>query len=99
MSAHARLLSRLALVGLLTALLPTGARSDELAAGAALYATHCAACHEPLNHNALSDRTAKRIRSAINVFPVMFSLRSLTDAELAAIAAVLVTTPAPIAHH
>lgn len=62
--------------------------------GAGLYRRHCASCHQGLDKSLLFDRGPARIRSAIEQVPAMVTLRDLTDQELAAIAAVLSTTPA-----
>lgn len=63
--------------------------------GPALYARHCANCHGRYDRHLLPDRSASRIRSAIRHFPAMYELRDLTDAEIEAIAAALVTSQEP----
>jgi len=67
-------------------------RGDETGApdGSALYAKHCSACHQGLDKTVLTGRSLSRIRSAIRHFAVMSKLRTLEEAELAAIAAALV---------
>ena len=88
---------RLTITCLLFSILPAGAYAGgPTIDGGALYARHCAACHRQLKHTDINDRPAKRIRSAINIFPSMSSLNSLGDAEVAAIAAALSTTPSPV---
>jgi len=89
-----RLLSCLVLFSLLVS--SVAGAEDVAGNGATLYASHCSACHRPLSRTDINDRPAKRIRSAISVFPMMSPLRSLSDAEVAAIAAVLATPPAPV---
>ena len=61
--------------------------------GSALYARFCAGCHRPLDRTFLTDRSAKRIRSAIDHLPAMRKLRHLSESELVAIAAVLTRPP------
>lgn len=68
---------------------PANANPEPQIAGAALYLQHCADCHRPLSSTLLQDRSAKRIRSAINVFPSMYYLKTLSDSDLKEIAAVL----------
>jgi mono/diheme cytochrome c family protein len=60
--------------------------------GAALYAASCssASCHGPLATTNKPNRTALQIRAAITGVGQMNSLGALTDAQLQAIAAVLV---------
>jgi len=58
--------------------------------GASLYASQCAGCHNPLATSTKSNRTAAQIRTAINGVGQMNSLGALTDAQLQAIAAILV---------
>lgn len=61
--------------------------------GAELYARHCAACHRPLVKTLMFDRRPSRIRSAVERIALMRPLRTLSDAEIEAIAAVLVSAP------
>lgn len=75
-------------------LFPATVRSEELApstefAGAALYHLHCADCHRQLENTDKPRRSAERIRSAIEHFPVMNHLASLTDEQCRAIAQAL----------
>jgi len=94
MSALHVFMRQIILTCLLLAIFPAGALAGALTVdGSALYAKHCAACHRQLKRTDVNDRPAKRIRSAINIFPSMSSLNSLSDAEVAAIAAALSTTP------
>lgn len=61
--------------------------------GAALYATHCASCHNPLATSGKLNTTAAKIKAAItgNVGNMgSASLRALTDVEIQAIATALV---------
>jgi hypothetical protein len=59
--------------------------------GTALYGTYCQSCHNPLGSTTKPNRTATQIRAAITGNSGgMGSLAGLTDAQLAAIAAVLV---------
>ena len=58
--------------------------------GAALYASNCAGCHNPLATTTKPNRTALQIRAAITAVPGMNSLSTLTDAQLQAIATALV---------
>jgi len=58
--------------------------------GAALYASNCAGCHNPLATTTKPNRTAAQIRTAITGVGQMNSLGALTDAQLQAIAAALV---------
>jgi mono/diheme cytochrome c family protein len=71
---------------------PAIATADEdlRSEGAILYSRHCASCHDSLEKNLLPNRNASRIRSAIRYIPAMTRLGDLKDAELEAIAAVLV---------
>ena len=58
--------------------------------GAALYASLCASCHNPLATSTKTNRTASQIRTAITGIGQMNSLGGLTDAQLQAIATALV---------
>lgn len=69
--------------------------TQTIQAGPALYARLCANCHGRYERNLLPNRSASRIRSAIRQFPAMFELRDMTDDEIAAIAAALVTPAEP----
>jgi len=71
--------------------LPAPTQGGQAAApdGAALYGKYCASCHQELDKTLLMGRSPSRIRSAIRHFAVMYKLRTLEEAELAAIAAVL----------
>jgi mono/diheme cytochrome c family protein len=55
--------------------------------GIALYASKCAACHNPLASSTKKGRTAAQIQAAISGVGSMSSLSTLTAAEVAAIAA------------
>jgi mono/diheme cytochrome c family protein len=57
--------------------------------GPAFYARRCARCHRSLDKTFLNDRSAKRIRSAIDHVAAMRDLRDLSDSDLEAIAAAL----------
>ncbi len=66
--------------------------------GPALYASNCAACHNPLATSTKLNRTATQIQVAItaNAGGVMGTLSSLTPAQVEAIATALVSvTPPP----
>ena len=67
--------------------------------GAALYASNCASasCHGPLATSSKRDRTAADIQNAINGVPAMSSLKSLSQAQIQAIANALSTTATPTA--
>lgn len=86
-----RICSSLLLLALLFSPPPAIASTDEdiRSEGAILYSLHCAPCHDPLEKELLSNRSASRIRSAIRYIPAMIRLRHLKDADLEAIAAVL----------
>ncbi len=71
--------------------LATALDNPQLRAGEALYAEHCARCHQTLSHTTKAQRSASRIRSANRQFPAMTTLDRLSDAELEAIAAALRT--------
>jgi mono/diheme cytochrome c family protein len=58
--------------------------------GAALYASQCSGCHNPLATTTKANRTAAQIRAAITGVGQMNSLGALSDAQLQAIAAALV---------
>jgi mono/diheme cytochrome c family protein len=58
--------------------------------GVALYASQCAGCHNPLATSTKTNRTAAQIRTAISGIGQMNSLGGLSDAQLQAIATVLV---------
>lgn len=77
------------MVILLSPLPAIASDNDAQSNGANLYSLHCASCHDPLEKELLSNRSASRIRSAIRYIPAMTRLRDLKDAELEAIAAVL----------
>jgi mono/diheme cytochrome c family protein len=64
--------------------------------GAALYTQYCASCHGALASSSKKGATASQIQSAINSVGAMSSLKSLTSAQVSAIAAALSgsTTPA-----
>ena len=64
--------------------------------GPTLYANYCAGCHGALASSTKSGRTAAQITSANNSVSAMSGLKSLTSAQISAIATALaVTTPAP----
>lgn len=63
--------------------------------GAMLYATNCAGCHMPLASSSKIGRTSMQITDAINIQPAMAGLKSLTAAEINAIAAALAPATAP----
>jgi mono/diheme cytochrome c family protein len=71
--------------------LPAIASSDEdgRSEGAILYSRNCASCHGSLKKNLLPNRSASRVRSAIRYIPAMARLKDMKDAELEAIAAIL----------
>lgn len=87
----------LALVALPTIVLAESAAPPKPLDGLKLYERDCADCHRALNKTDLvGGRSASRIKSAIVVFGVMNSLKHLTDAEIAAIAATLVQSEAGV---
>lgn len=57
--------------------------------GVALYAQHCASCHNALANTSKPRRTAQQIQNSINTVGSMRSLSILTPAQVAAIAAAL----------
>jgi hypothetical protein len=57
--------------------------------GAALYAQNCAACHSALATSAKLGRTASQISAAIGSIPQMSTLKTLTSAQISAIASAL----------
>ena len=65
------------------------AASQTVVGGPALYARYCANCHGRFEKTLLPNRSASRIRSAIRLFPAMYELKDMTDAEVAVIAAAL----------
>ncbi len=69
-------------------------RADALD-GAALYGQYCAGCHGPLATSSKLSRSATQIQDAINNLGIMSSLKSLTSAQVQAIAAALAPPPPP----
>ncbi len=63
--------------------------------GAALYGQYCAGCHGPLATSSKLGRSASQIQDAINSIPMMSSLKSLTTAQINAIADALSPAPPP----
>gem|GEM_PF-3073139 len=65
--------------------------------GATLYATYCSSCHSSLASTTKPGRTATQITSAISSVSVMntATLRSLSSAQITAIASVLPPAPTP----
>jgi hypothetical protein len=63
--------------------------------GAALYTQYCAGCHGALASSSKKGATATQIQSAINGVGAMSSLKTLTSAQIQAIAAALATTTTP----
>jgi hypothetical protein len=63
--------------------------------GAALYTQYCAGCHGPLASSSKAGRTATQIQAAINSVGSMSSLKTLTSAQVQAIAAALAPTAPP----
>lgn len=57
--------------------------------GADLYARFCAGCHGSLARTEKPDRPARRIASAIRLFPAMADLDTLSMEQIDAIAAAL----------
>lgn len=60
--------------------------------GPTLYATHCAACHNPLAETSKPDATSAAIKAAIQSVNQMKTLSTLTDVQIDSIAASLVTS-------
>jgi len=58
--------------------------------GAALYASQCASCHNPLASSTKSNRSAAQIKAAISGVGAMNGLSTLTDAQIQAIATALI---------
>lgn len=77
------------LVSLFFVAAPTRGDQAGVPDGSDLYARYCASCHRGLDKTLLTGRSLSRIRSAIRHFAVMSKLRTLEEAELVAIAAVL----------
>ncbi len=63
--------------------------------GATLYANNCASCHGSLASSEVKGKTAAQIQSAINSVSAMSGLKTLTSAEIQAIATALGTTTPP----
>ncbi len=63
--------------------------------GAALYGQYCAGCHGPLATSSMLGRSASQIQDAINSVSMMSSLKSLTTAQINAIADALNPAPPP----
>ncbi|MGB8217492.1 MAG: c-type cytochrome [Candidatus Methanoperedens sp.] len=63
---------------------------------AALYASYCQGCHNPLASSTKSGRTAAQIQNAIRSVSAMNSLSSLNSAQLQAIATALGASLTPI---
>lgn len=57
--------------------------------GVSLYETYCAGCHGTFARTTKPNRSAVRLRSAINHFPVMQDLDFLTDRQLGQVATAL----------
>jgi len=64
--------------------------------GSALYKTHCAGCHGPLENSAKINRTSSQIIAALASYPIMQPLQSrLSESEIDAIARALVKEVSP----
>ena len=68
-------------------------QSAQVAYGVSLYEEYCADCHQSFAKTTKPKRSVKRLRSSIELFPVMNSLDFLNDQQLDAIAAALETIP------
>lgn len=60
--------------------------------GVSIYEKYCARCHKPFSATTKPNRSAMRLRSAINQFPAMNDLDFLTDEQLQEVASALATT-------
>ena len=60
--------------------------------GVSIYEKYCARCHKPFSATTKANRSAMRLRSAINQFPAMNDLGFLTDEQLKEVASALATT-------
>jgi mono/diheme cytochrome c family protein len=68
--------------------------ADGATGGASLYASSCAACHGPLGNSDINGRSSAAISTAINMNAGgMGSLRSLSTAQVSAIATELTNAP------
>lgn len=65
--------------------------------GATLYQNNCQGCHQPLASSAVKGKTAKQISDAISAVPDMSGLKSLTPAQIQAIAGALASSNQPLA--